>query len=158
MSITSHPLQQRWSTSGLFEQEQHLASASVCPTCTSLHLTQHLNHIQYPQLIFSPLLPSEITMIKKSHLSLDHAQVLPVCPPPHPLPPPPPPPPSPSPLHPSDWTSRTEGVMWVLFWAGPASSQEHRILFEVVIRHGRLTCKINTPGSKLPASQRTHSY
>lgn len=69
--------------------------------------------------------------------------------------PPPPPPPSSSPLR---LDQSYGGVMWVLFWAGPASPQEHWILFEVVIRHGRLTCKINTPGSKLPASQRTHSY
>lgn len=69
------------------------------------------------------------------------------------LPVPPPPPPSTLRLDQSCY-----GVIWVLFWAGPASSQEHWILFEVVIRHGRLTCKINTPGSKLPASQRTHSY
>lgn len=68
---------------------------------------------------------------------------------------PPPPPSTPSTLR-LDQSYR--GVIWVLFWAGPASSQEHWILFEVVIRHGRLTCKINTPGSKLPASQRTHSY
>lgn len=50
------------------------------------------------------------------------------------------------------------GVMWALFRAGPASSHRRWILFEVLIRRGRLTCKINTPGSKLLASQRTHSY
>lgn len=47
--------------------------------------------------------------------------------------------------------------MWVLFWAGPASSQEHRILFEVVIRHGRLTCKINTLGFKAGRLHREHT-
>lgn len=55
-----------------------------------------------------------------------------------------------------DWSHG--GLMWALFRAGPASSHRRWILFEVLIQRGQLTCKINTPGSKLPASQRTHSY